>query len=49
MTAALDEAGIANARLRTPAELTAHPQLRARDGGARSARRRPDPDACCRR
>ena len=27
----LDQAGIANARLRTPAELTRHPQLRARD------------------
>jgi itaconate CoA-transferase len=27
----LDEAGIANARLRTPAEFAAHPQLRARD------------------
>ena len=28
---ALDAAGIANARLRTPEELTRHPQLRARD------------------
>jgi itaconate CoA-transferase len=28
---ALDAAGIANARLRTPGELTRHPQLRARD------------------
>jgi itaconate CoA-transferase len=28
---ALDAAGIANARLRTPEELTKHPQLRARD------------------
>jgi itaconate CoA-transferase len=28
---ALDAAGIANARLRTPDELTRHPQLRARD------------------
>jgi len=27
----LDEAGIANARLRTPAEFAAHPQLEARD------------------
>jgi crotonobetainyl-CoA:carnitine CoA-transferase CaiB-like acyl-CoA transferase len=27
----LDEAGIANARLRTPAEFAAHPQLAARD------------------
>ena len=31
LAAALDEAGIANARLRTPAEFAAHPQLRARD------------------
>ena len=30
LAAALDEAGIANARLRTPAEFAAHPQLRAR-------------------
>jgi itaconate CoA-transferase len=29
--ALLDEAGIASARLRTPAELAAHPQLKARD------------------
>jgi itaconate CoA-transferase len=31
LAAALDEAGIANARLRTPAEFAAHPQLSARD------------------
>jgi len=31
VTARLDEAGIANARLRTPAEFAAHPQLAARD------------------
>jgi itaconate CoA-transferase len=31
LTAALDAAGIANARLRTPAEFGAHPQLAARD------------------
>jgi itaconate CoA-transferase len=31
LTAALDEAGIACARLRTPAEFAAHPQLAARD------------------
>jgi itaconate CoA-transferase len=31
LATALDEAGIANARLRTPAEFAAHPQLRARD------------------
>ena len=31
LAAALDKAGIANARLRTPAEFAAHPQLRARD------------------
>jgi itaconate CoA-transferase len=31
LTAALDEAGIANARLRTPAEFGEHPQLAARD------------------
>jgi itaconate CoA-transferase len=30
LSQALDAAGIANARLRTPAELTGHPQLRAR-------------------
>jgi itaconate CoA-transferase len=30
LAAALDEAGIANARLRTPADFAAHPQLRAR-------------------
>jgi crotonobetainyl-CoA:carnitine CoA-transferase CaiB-like acyl-CoA transferase len=30
VSAALDAAGIANARLRTPEELTRHPQLRAR-------------------
>ena len=30
LAAALDEAGIANARLRTPAEFADHPQLRAR-------------------
>jgi itaconate CoA-transferase len=31
VVALLDEAGIANARLRTPAEFAAHPQLAARD------------------
>ncbi len=31
VTARLDEAGIASARLRTPAEFAAHPQLAARD------------------
>jgi len=31
VAARLDEAGIANARLRTPAEFAAHPQLAARD------------------
>jgi crotonobetainyl-CoA:carnitine CoA-transferase CaiB-like acyl-CoA transferase len=31
VVAVLDEAGIANARLRTPAEYAAHPQLAARD------------------
>jgi itaconate CoA-transferase len=31
LATALDEAGIASARLRTPAEFAAHPQLRARD------------------
>jgi itaconate CoA-transferase len=31
LTALLDEAGIANARLRTPPEFAAHPQLAARD------------------
>jgi itaconate CoA-transferase len=31
LAVALDQAGIANARLRTPAEFAAHPQLRARD------------------
>ena len=31
LASALDEAGIANARLRTPAEFAAHPQLRPRD------------------
>jgi crotonobetainyl-CoA:carnitine CoA-transferase CaiB-like acyl-CoA transferase len=31
ITALLDEAGIANARLRTPAEFAAHPQLEARN------------------
>ena len=31
LSEALDAAGIANARLRTPEELTRHPQLRARD------------------
>ena len=31
LSQALDAAGIANARLRTPEELTRHPQLRARD------------------
>jgi itaconate CoA-transferase len=31
LAVALDQAGIANARLRTPAEFGAHPQLRARD------------------
>jgi itaconate CoA-transferase len=31
LAALLDEAGIANARLRTPAEFAAHPQLLARD------------------
>jgi crotonobetainyl-CoA:carnitine CoA-transferase CaiB-like acyl-CoA transferase len=31
LTAALDEAGIANARLRTPAEFGEHPQFAARD------------------
>jgi itaconate CoA-transferase len=31
LSQALDAAGIANARLRTPGELTGHPQLRARD------------------
>jgi itaconate CoA-transferase len=31
LAAALDEAGIANARLRTPAEFAEHPQLAARD------------------
>ena len=31
LTAALDEAGIACARLRSPAEFAAHPQLAARD------------------
>jgi itaconate CoA-transferase len=31
LAAALDGAGIANARLRTPAEFAAHPQLEARD------------------
>ena len=31
LTALLDEAGIANARLRTPQEFAAHPQLAARD------------------
>jgi len=31
ITALLDEAGIANARLRTPQEFAAHPQLAARD------------------
>ena len=31
LAALLDEAGIANARLRTPAEFGAHPQLAARD------------------
>ena len=31
LIALLDEAGIANARLRTPAEFAAHPQLAARD------------------
>ena len=31
MAARLDAAGIANARLRTPAELADHPQLAARD------------------
>ena len=31
VTAGLDAAGIANARLRTPAEFAAHPQLAARD------------------
>jgi crotonobetainyl-CoA:carnitine CoA-transferase CaiB-like acyl-CoA transferase len=31
VVAVLDEAGIANARLRTPAEYSAHPQLAARD------------------
>ncbi len=31
LVALLDEAGIANARLRTPQEFAAHPQLEARD------------------
>jgi crotonobetainyl-CoA:carnitine CoA-transferase CaiB-like acyl-CoA transferase len=31
LAALLDQAGIANARLRTPAEFAAHPQLQARD------------------
>jgi itaconate CoA-transferase len=31
VVARLDEAGIASARLRTPAEFAAHPQLAARD------------------
>jgi itaconate CoA-transferase len=31
LTELLDEAGIANARLRTPQEFAAHPQLEARD------------------
>ncbi len=31
VVALLDEAGIASARLRTPAEFAAHPQLAARD------------------
>ncbi len=44
----LDAAQIANARVNTMAEVWAHPQLQARDAGARSTRRSGRCRRCCR-
>ena len=50
VSGALEAAGIANARLRAPADLAEHPQLRSRGtGGAPSAPRAARSAPCCRR
>ena len=49
LTAELDEAGIACARLRSPAEFAAHPSSRPGTGGVRWIRRAGRCGRCCRR